>query len=33
LIVGFLALGALPSGAQLVGLVIVLAGFRFILKQ
>jgi drug/metabolite transporter (DMT)-like permease len=33
LIVGFLALGALPSAAQLVGLVIVLAGFRFMLKR
>jgi len=32
LIIGYLALGAVPSVAQLVGLVIVLIGFRFALR-
>jgi drug/metabolite transporter (DMT)-like permease len=33
LVIGFLALGVLPTAAQLIGMVIVLVGFRFILKQ
>ena len=33
LIIGYLALGVVPSLAQLVGLVIVVVGFRFALKQ
>ena len=33
LIIGYLALGVVPSLAQLIGLVIVVIGFRFALKQ
>ena len=33
LIIGFAALGVVPTAAQLIGLVIVLTGFRFMLKQ
>jgi len=33
LIIGLGALGAVPTAAQLIGLVIVLVGFRFMLKQ
>lgn len=33
LIIGFLALGVVPTAPQLIGLVIVLVGFRFMLKQ
>ena len=33
LIIGFLALGVVPTAAQLIGLGVVLVGFRFMLKQ
>jgi drug/metabolite transporter (DMT)-like permease len=33
LIIGFLVLGVVPTAAQLIGLAIVLVGFRFMLKQ
>ncbi|HEX5212354.1 MAG TPA: DMT family transporter [Pseudolabrys sp.] len=33
LIIGFATLGAVPTAAQLIGLLIVLVGFRFMLKQ
>ena len=32
LVIGYLALGAVPSLAQLIGLVIVMVGFRFVVK-
>ena len=32
LIIGYLALGVVPSLAQLIGLVIVVVGFRFALR-
>ena len=33
LVIGFATLGVVPTAAQLIGLVIVLTGFRFMLKQ
>jgi drug/metabolite transporter (DMT)-like permease len=32
LVIGYLALGVVPTIAQLVGLVIVVIGFRFVVK-
>jgi drug/metabolite transporter (DMT)-like permease len=32
LVIGYLTLGAIPSLAQLIGLVIVMVGFRFVVK-
>jgi drug/metabolite transporter (DMT)-like permease len=33
MIIGFLVLGVVPTAAQLIGLAIVLVGFRFMLKR